>query len=196
MRLWVARLPLSPQAHAIDSYAPCADDEVGHPLLFKDAAVSRFEHVYSGFYARDGAISEEVMRRANSTLWGERTPNNALQMQLVNDTAHAPAFRARADYQRRLVDVLGELMAISAPLLPRPAAFVDYAAWIRHMVDVDDQLEQAWMTASASGRQGLVLPTSTRSTRSGPRYARWIMLDERLRRVLKETALRMPDEER
>jgi hypothetical protein len=157
-------------------------------VLYPDDAVSGLAHVLGSFYSHDSSIAEEVKSRATATLREENVPDGFKEA-LVHSV-----FRARADYQRQLVDVLGDMLAIWAPLLPRPAVFLDYEAWIRHMVNVDADLEARWATSVASGR-GALFATTARSTRSTPRYARWIDLADDLRRILAETALCWPGDD-
>lgn len=152
-------------------------------MLCLDSTDSGFQHVLPAFYFHDEAITQEVAHESLRLAEKQPVPPALYSAQEAFDPA--AAYAARSAFLRKMVVVLGRIIGISAPLLPRPETLLDYEAWIRHMVRIDDVIEASWAEASAlrlPGRGGRV-------TRNSQKYERWISLAPDMRALLAVTAL-------
>jgi hypothetical protein len=157
---------------------------MGYPVLPLDSTRSGFQHVLPAFYAHDKDVVQEIAQSL------ARKQQAVLPPAFDRAQDAAAAYAARSAFLRKMVAVLGRLIAVSAPLLPRAATVLEYEAWVRHMVRADDVIEASW-AAEASAAAVVRLPgRSGRTTRnSQQRYERWISLPPELRQVLAATAL-------
>jgi hypothetical protein len=148
-----------------------SDDEVGHRLLC-DALVGTSitkSHGYVGYYDKDGEIGRELLRGSQSLV---ANVGEAHRTKAATALQTRALFRSRMAYQSKLLGALG-MIPLSAPLLPRPAVFLDYVPWIRYMLEAEEQSE----------RQGRLTANSLRSQR-------WVSISEQDQRALESTALR------
>jgi hypothetical protein len=96
---------------------------------------------------RDELIAEEAIRCSRGV---HEEPGTGPIEASINPAARltsedAKGFRARVEYQSRMVDALQDVLGPPAPLMPQGSVFLDYIPWVRHMVTVDDMLERrAW----------------------------------------------------
>jgi len=154
------------QALAIDRYHPTPDDEVGYLHLQKpDVELS------SGpaFYQKDEEMAVETLFLARQHLKEMDVSGFGGGWGLEGKRL----FEARASYQQGIVQFLDEMISLSTPLLPRPAAVMDYLAYIQKMVEVDDTL--ALHMEPRVGRRG-ILRQSSRLAHQPRVYERWIGL--------------------
>jgi hypothetical protein len=161
--------------------AATLSDEVGVPTVYEEISNSCWQQALSRFYTADHTMLQDIFDlsfHAHGSYAGSHVSEGAKE---ALDTS--ATFRARADYQHQLVAVLGCLLSISSPLLPRPSVFVDYDAWLRIMVQMDDTLEAEDVQSSG--------PVRGRTTRnSQKKYVRWIEMSDGHRATLYTTALR------
>jgi hypothetical protein len=157
-------------------------DEMGITILRDDIVSWDRPHAMLSFYDHDKAMARHL---ADLSLQHLESQTDCHVSQVFDEGFDWSAtFRARADYQLRLLDVLGRLLSISSPLLPRPSAFIDYEAWIRIMAKTDDAME----AAVASGA-GFVSGRGRTTRNSAQKHVRWLSISEEHRAVLAATAL-------
>lgn len=168
---------------SFDNYESSLDDEIGYAMLFKDDTISGFRHALPAFYTYDTTLFEDVARLSGRAV--EKLPMPQASGHAMEALDAAAAFISRTSFQRQVVAALGELLDISAPLMPRPSVFLDYEPWIRYMVAVDDAQEATWAETRVSGPG-----RSGRLTRNSQRYQRWVVLADDLRGALAESSLK------
>jgi hypothetical protein len=144
---------------------PSADDEVGHPMLFKPSNVIGFM-----FDHEDKSIAETAILLSRGA-FGERPPI----IECTNTFPKCGLFRARVAYQGKMMTILENLVP---PPVCRPSVYLDYEPWIRIMVGVEDMLEQ-----EGGGK------LRARKTRGQPKYERQITLSGTQRELLTETMM-------
>jgi hypothetical protein len=181
----------SPAAQATDAHlsqvvetdlAPSSSEELGYLTLRDVTVLGDWPHAISSSYDQDRKIARHLAELSLGRLEDRSLCHVSRAFSEALDSF--TTFRARADYQLPLVAVLGPLLSISAPLLPRPAALVDYEAWIRIMIRIDDALE-------ALARDGQLLSSRGRTTRnSASTYVRLISVSEEHRDFLAATTLK------
>lgn len=170
---------------APDAFGSSADNENGHTQLLKESTTAGFQSVLPAYYGRDDALVQELARLSLRTLQKASIPKSSGHATEAFDAA--AAFNARSTFQREVVGALGELLSISAPLMPRSEVFLDYEAWIRYMVATDDMLE----ARAAEVGTGVLTRHGRQTRNSHQRYVRYVSLGEDLRRALARTSLRM-----
>ncbi|KII95183.1 hypothetical protein PLICRDRAFT_34020 [Plicaturopsis crispa FD-325 SS-3] len=203
------------------SFETSPDDEIGHPILFasyKDddiraddacpkPGISSLDHEPRGaevmltetlkadarvFCHRDKSIAQAAMRHSRGILDApSRAGETSRKLPSLLPDARA-LFRARVEYQSRMLQVLDTaLVPLSGPLMPRPALYLEYVPWIRHMVHTDDVLDEA----ARSGNHGEAAvegnDSRKRRTRNSRRteYVRQISLTDEQRSALDSTKL-------
>lgn len=93
-------------------------------------------------------------------------------------------FQSRTTFLSQMLDVLEWIIPLSAPLIPRPAVFLDYEPFIRQMVATDDMLER---------QSQEVFQRAVRMTRNSHKHelpVRWVSLSEEHQQVLKATGFK------
>jgi len=150
------------------------DDETGYVVLEGREGLE--------YYQRDELIAEEAIRCSRG-VHEETGPIKASINPAARLTSEdARGFRARVEYQSRMVEALQDILGPPAPLMPQRSVFLDYIPWVRHMVAVDDMLERR-------ARDGL--GTGGRWTRNSMRtvHARSVEVGEGQREVLRGSRL-------
>jgi hypothetical protein len=163
---------------------PSNSEELGYLNLRDDLVLRGWPDAIPASYDRDWTIARHLADLSLGCLAG-RALCHVSRRAFSEALSSSTTFRARADYQLPLVAALGPLLSISAPLLPRPAALVEYEAWIRIMVRIDDALE-------ALARDGQLLSGGRgRTTRnSGSKYVRMLSVSDADRAFLSATTLK------
>lgn len=124
-------------------------------------------------------FSRGILEASKSSRWTNSTVDStAFQTRAL--------FRARVGYQSQMLELLWpKLVPLQSHLLPRPAVFLDYVPWIRHMAQIDDTYEQtgSWDTT--------INPRSRRPIRNGTHtaYERQLSLSGDERRIIATTQL-------
>jgi hypothetical protein len=140
---------LALQGIAFDGLEPSPDDEIGHKLLLNPSWECHRPEMLQ-FYNQDELISRSLVQRSRQSLVARV---GAVPVMKATSALQARAlFRSHVAYQSRLVRALG-IIPLSAPLLPRPAIFLDYLPWIRHMISAEDAEELREASRRKSGRQ-------------------------------------------
>jgi hypothetical protein len=152
-------------------------------LLRKPVALHGLQTVLPAFYDHDEVMSRDILGRSRASLVGAETPLEAAEAPDTRATYHA-----RVQYQSEMMLVLGRLLPLYAPLLPRPTVFLDYIPWIRHMVAADD-VNEAQPAISAVLRR----PGRTTRNSNQQRYVRWISFEDEQLRTLRGNGLRTGD---
>jgi hypothetical protein len=168
------------QALVFNDHERSPDDEIGHTHLFNAPGCS---NAVASYYV-DEMICEDAISRsrgileANHDTRPKATSNAAFQTRAL--------FRARVEYQSKMIGLLWPgLVPLQSHLLPRPAVFLDYVPWVRHMAQVDDAFELAgdW-EANVNARSGRM----TRNRAKGS-YERQLTLSDYQRGVIAATRL-------
>ncbi|KAF8591408.1 P-loop containing nucleoside triphosphate hydrolase protein [Ramaria rubella] len=142
------------EAFAIDRYGPSRDDEIGYTLLDKPEFIGDHSSGLA-FYNRDSDLAQEALAISRHVLEatgaGPRARGNLCYHErgttrLLESRSLA---RARVANQTRAVSFLDDVISPSSPLLPRPAAVLDYTPYVQQMILADDVLE-AEATAEAA----------------------------------------------
>lgn len=154
-------------------------------MLPKESTASGFQSVLPAYYEHDHALVDELARLSVLTFEKPRMPEASRHATEALDAA--AAFSTRSAFQRQVVAALGELLSISAPLMPRAEVFLDYEAWIRYMVSIDDMLE----IKTAEVGTGVLTRHGRQTRNSQQRYVRYLSLGNDLRKALAGTSLRM-----
>lgn len=151
------------------------DDETGYVVLEGREGLE--------YCQRDELIAEEAIRYSRGV---HEEPGTGPIEASINPAARltsedAKGFRARVEYQSRMVDALQEVLWPPAPLMPQRSVFLDYIPWVRYMVTVDDALERRARDERGSGRW----------TRNSMRtlHARSVVVREGQREVLRGSRL-------
>lgn len=161
------------------------DDEMGYiALSMAGEEGERREGLV--YYQQDELIAEEAIRHSRGL--HEEDATDPIEAS-INPAARltredARWFRARVEYQTRMVDALQGIVWPPAPLVPQRSVFLDYIPWVRYMVTVDDILEgRAW---DGMGRDG-----PGRCTRNSmrTRHARTVAVGEREQAMLRQSWL-------
>ncbi|KAF8450720.1 hypothetical protein L210DRAFT_976407 [Boletus edulis BED1] len=114
------------------------DEEVGYVVL--DGREGEV------FWERDELIAAEAIRHSR----GVHAECGTGPIEASINPARRLEFRARVEYQARMVKALQDVLGRAAVLMPQRSMFLDYIPWVRHMVRVDDELERR---AEYSGRR-------------------------------------------
>lgn len=193
-----------------------ADVEIGHTYLCpsaleevaeQDAAASSKESTSASnvaalagpkehtlaYHWRDVDMAEEAMRVSRGRLASLATTPTTPYIRSTNGGFDSRAlFRSRVAYQRQILEIVrhSALIPPSGPLLPQPAAFLEYIPWIWLMVRSDDEQERASTDAVVSrAADGTGQPK--RMTRNSLRreYVRQISLSEQQLVMVRATGL-------
>ncbi|KAF8529038.1 hypothetical protein BU17DRAFT_80191 [Hysterangium stoloniferum] len=168
------------EALAIDRYEPSADDEVGHLLLCKFRATERsrglafynretdmaYEALYGSHHVFETAVGPHV--KANLS---ERGTTRLLDSRLLR--------RRRMANQVRIVSFLDDVISRFSPLLPRPAAVLDYTPYVRQMIIADDVMEAAARAKLEASQSAIdVQGRRRRRRRAAEEYIRHLAVSE------------------
>lgn len=173
----MATLTVVLQGLSMGSIGGSDDDEMGYVVL------STEEREGLVFYQRDELIATDAIRYSRGL--HEECATGPTEAS-INPAARltSEGFRARVEYQSRMVEALQAILEPPAPLMPQSSVFLDYIPWVRYMVTVDDILERRSWEGIRRGQGG-------RCTRNsmGTRYARSVGLREGQRNMLTESGL-------
>lgn len=135
------------------------------------------------FYERDELIAEEAIRYSRG-VHGEFATGPIEAS--INPAARlrSEEFRARVEYQSRMVEALQGILGPPAPLMPQSSVFLDYIPWVRWMVTVDDILERRAWEEMGRERGGRCTRNSMRT-----RHARTVGLTEGQRALVRGSRL-------
>jgi hypothetical protein len=164
------------QNHYMHPDGPSGDDEVGFRIIHEEPNSFGWPHRLPMFYTTDEVLAEEVLDRSFRTR-GIRAVASAHADSTLDPFFTFPTCAA---YLGQVSPIFHRLIGISSMWMGRPSTFLDYDAWIRYMVRVDDALEAYTF---ASGSQPAPHGSRLRTTRNSraTQYSRWILLPEHLR---------------
>jgi hypothetical protein len=158
------------------------DDELGHTSL-SNTTDPADQKTGLEFYIQDEVIATTLLRLSGKRLAGDSPSTSAA------DTFKARSlFQSRTTFQSRTLDILETIIPLTAPLMPRPAVFLDYEPFIRQMVATDDMLEQ---------QSQEIFQKAVRMTRNSHKHelpVRWISLSEEHQQVLEATKFKGLDQ--
>jgi hypothetical protein len=181
------------------------DDMVGHHIIRKP--LYRETACVLPHYSNEDEMAIEVIA-SSRRLFSPQLPTDQSEDSFPDTVfSRARLYADRAAYQAKALLFLEQLLAVSAPLLPRSAIFLDYLPWITTMVRADDVEEQAERERlrnlrTAAQNEGAQGPAKLRMTRNslkhllgaenrqwGGKFTRYLDLDQEMLDIVHETAL-------
>ncbi|KIJ56690.1 hypothetical protein M422DRAFT_238305 [Sphaerobolus stellatus SS14] len=144
------------EAFAIDRYEPSSDDEVSYTLLEKPPS-----HTNGlPFYNWDAEIAHAAISLSRHVLEasgaGKRSREEFGERGGTRHFNSRSLMEARVANQLRAVSFLDDTISLFGPLLPRPAAVLDYTPYVRQMVLADDAMAREFeaQPQETVGRRG------------------------------------------
>ncbi|KAI9574861.1 hypothetical protein HD554DRAFT_2010359 [Boletus coccyginus] len=103
-----------------------------------------------GYCRRDELIAEEAIRHSRGV--HEESGTGPIEAS-INPAAEG--FRARVEYQSRMVEALQDILEPPAPLMPQRSVFLDYIPWVRYMVGTSDERARAGLGGGRRTRNSM-----------------------------------------